>query len=275
MQHAVSISAPKEMRRTERIADLVLTEVAYPPGFRIPWHSHELAAFALTLRGSTTEAFAGLRFDNTESGMVVRPAGENHWDAMGEKGAKCFLIELPNSWSSDLPQFSAVMRRPFLHPAGVVTRLAQRTYREWLQNDTASKIGVQALALEIAAHLIREAIPAGGRPGPYAPVWLKRVRQRLDDGYAETPSLAELAAIGGVHPTHLARHFRQHYGSSVGEYLRQRRVDAASQMLTATDTPLTDIALATGFAHHAHFTTIFKRLTGLTPSEFRRMRRAH
>lgn len=42
-------------------------------------------------------------------------------------------------------------------------------------------------------------------------------------------------------------------------------------MLVQTDRPLVEIALETGFAHHAHFAVIFKRFVGLTPSEFRRL----
>jgi AraC family transcriptional regulator len=121
-----------------------------------------------------------------------------------------------------------------------------------------------------AAHLIRrDERSTGVEP----PVWLRRVKQRLDEDFAETPSLAELAGIGGVHPTHLARHFRRHYRSTIGEYLRQRRVDAATELLSQKTLSLTEIALESGFSSHGHLCTVFKRITGMTPSEFRGMKR--
>jgi AraC family transcriptional regulator len=271
MARSLANSYPEVIRRSARFDTLVLNEVVYPAGFKIGWHSHELAAFALTLRGSSTEAFADSRFDRTEEGLLLRPAGERHWDSISDRGAKCFVMELNPAWSDDLPQLGPVLRRPSFYRLGAMRILAQRAYWEWLQEDSASQIAIPALALEMAAHLIRESEPRKtGQP----PLWLRRVRQRLDEGFANTPTLAELAGIGGVHPTHLARSFRRHFSVSIGDYLRRRRVDAASAMLTRPGLSLTEIALSTGFANHAHFATVFKRATGWTPREFRRARQS-
>lgn len=264
-------SPPRVIRRSGHFDALVLNEVVYPAGLKIGWHSHELAAFALTLRGSSMEAFRGGRFDRTEDGLLLRPAGERHWDSIGEQGAKCFVLELNAGWIDDLPQVQPVLLRPSFHRSGILTILAQRTYCEWLQEDSASQIAIPALALEMAAYLIRR---SELRKTGQSPSWLRRVRQRLDDGFADTPSLAELAGISGVHRTHLVRNFRRHYSVSIGEYLRRRRVDAACAMLTRPGVSLTEIALATGFANHAHFATVFKRITGFTPSDFRRSLRS-
>jgi AraC family transcriptional regulator len=265
---AASHAAPvvRKLCRSERLDSLVLSEIDYAPRCRIGWHRHELAGFALTLRGSSSETFTNIGVDRMECGLLVRPAGERHWDSIGSEGATCFLIEMSTGWLDDCPRLAAVLRTPSFHRQGTVTRLAKRAYREWLLNDTASPIAIQALVLEIAAHLIREReLKAGARP----PIWLRRVKQRLDDAFTETPRLSELAEIGGVHPTHLARHFRRHYRSTIGEYLRQRRVDGAMELLSAKELSLTEIALESGFSSHGHLCTVFKHLTGMTPSEFR------
>jgi AraC family transcriptional regulator len=169
----------------------------------------------------------------------------------------------------DIPQLTTILGVPSFHKRGLITQLAKRAYREWRLNDSVSPISIQALALEIAAYLVREdEASAGAQP----PIWLKRVRQRLDDAFTETPKLAELAKIGGVHPTHLARHFRKHYHATVGEYLRRRRVDAAMEFLSEKRISLTEVALESGFSSHGHLCTVFKRTTGMTPSEFRGMK---
>jgi len=268
---AVSHPAPllRKLRRSERLNALVLSEIDYPPRFRMGWHRHELAALALTVRGSSTETFANTGVERMESGLLVRPAGERHCDSFGDKGATCFLIEVGAGWLSDVPRLATILRTPSFHQRGTITRLAKRAYHEWLLNDTASPVAIQALALEIAANLIRED-ERNGEVQP--PVWLRRVKQRLDEGFAETPSLAELAGIGGVHPTHLARHFRRHYRLTIGEYLRQRRVDAAMELLSEKELSLTEIALESGFSSHGHLCTVFKRLTGMTPSQFQEMK---
>src|SRR5258708_21767813 len=98
MGRSLASSPPQVTQRSARFDSVVLNEIVYPSGFKIGWHSHELAAFALTLKGSSTEAFTSTRFDHTEHGIILRPAGERHWDAYSDQGAKCFLIELTGSW---------------------------------------------------------------------------------------------------------------------------------------------------------------------------------
>jgi AraC family transcriptional regulator len=264
------MSSHQGLSRSERFGGLVLSEIMHPAGSRIGWHCHELAAFALTLRGSSTETFTNTAFERTEHSLLVRPAGERHRDSVDNHGAKCFLIEVTGAFLNGLPQFETCLQSPSLHHADTITRLAQRAYREWLLKDTASPIAIQALTLEIASHLIRE---EASRSIPEPPPWLRRVKQRLDESLTETLSLAELATIGSVHPTHLCRHFRRHYGATVGEYLRKRRVDRAIELLSRTRLLLTEIALESGFSSHGHFCTIFRRVTGMTPGEFRKLSR--
>jgi AraC family transcriptional regulator len=258
------------LRRSEHIGPLVLSEVVHTPRSRIGWHVHELAALALTIQGSSIETFKNASFERSERGLLLRPAGERHRDSVGNKGEKCFLIELDSSWLGDLPSLRSILQNPRFHRPGVITQLAQRAYREWHHSDTASGIAIQSLVYEIAARLVRD---EDSQDGPQPPNWLRRVKQRLDQDFAETPSLTELAGIGGVHPTHLARHFRRHYRLTVGEYLRQRRVAAAIELLSRKNLPLTEVALDSGFSSHGHLCTVFKRVTGMTPSEFRDMKR--
>jgi AraC family transcriptional regulator len=268
---AASKQAPlvRKLCRSQRLDALVLNEIDYAPRARIDWHRHELAGLALTVRGTSTETFTSLGFEQMECGLLVRPAGERHWDSFGAQGATCFLIEVGATWLNSIPRLTAILGRPRFHKRGVITRLACQAYREWLLSDAASPVAIQALVLEIAAYLIRE----GERSvGDQPPVWLKRVKQRLDDDFIQTPTLSELAEVGDVHPTHLARHFRRHYGSTIGEYLRQRRVDAAMELLSQKRFSLTEIALESGFSSHGHLCTVFKSLTGMTPGQFREIK---
>jgi AraC-like DNA-binding protein len=76
-----------------------------------------------------------------------------------------------------------------------------------------------------------------------------------------------------VHPTHLCRAFRRHYRCTLADYVRQQRIERARQYLAEADTPLTEIALRVGYSDQSHFATAFKRLTGFTPSQFRKMSR--
>ena len=263
------LSRRRERRRSERFADFVLTEVTYPLDLRLPEHTHELACVALTLNGYSTETFGMRRLERPEETVLYRPYGEPHWDLIGNRGARCFLVEFDESNISDLAGVKPPLSRPDVR-RGNLSRLALRAYCEWMQKDDAHSLVIQALAHEMVADIIRS---DGHGVRLNAPVWLKRVKEALDDCYADVLTLTDLAALGAVHPMHLARAFRQHYHTSVGEYLRQRRIEAASDQLVHTDKPLTEIAVESGFSSHGHFCTAFKRVTSLTPSEFRQLRR--
>jgi AraC-like DNA-binding protein len=79
-----------------------------------------------------------------------------------------------------------------------------------------------------------------------------------------------LEPFAGVHPVHLTRVFRLHYGTPVGAYVRGLRLDWAAGRLTASGQCIAEIALQAGFYDQSHFTRAFKRRFGLTPRAYRR-----
>jgi AraC family transcriptional regulator len=146
--------------------------------------------------------------------------------------------------------------------------LANRLYREFTAEDDVAPLAMEGVLLEILAESAR-AIGEGS--AAHAPAWLRRVKEALDDTYLQSPSLADLSVIAGVHPVHLSREFRKHYQSTIGEFIRKRRIEHACKMLTNSDTALSEIALACGFSDQSHFCAMFKGHTGLTPAKFRDM----
>jgi AraC family transcriptional regulator len=102
---------------------------------------------------------------------------------------------------------------------------------------------------------------------------LRRVREALDDRYAERElRIADLAALAGVDPAHLARAFRAHCGTTAGAYLRETRVRRAAGALARSSAPLGQIALDAGFADQSHFTRVFRLAYGVTPQRWRALR---
>jgi AraC family transcriptional regulator len=148
--------------------------------------------------------------------------------------------------------------------------LAMRLYREHLRNDDVSGLAMEGLALEVLAECARchACVPERN-----APPWLRRVRELLHDRFAENLTHEAIAAAVGIHPVHLARAFRRHCGSTLGDYIRKLRVQFAAHKLVTTDEPLTGIALGAGFSDQSHFNRTFKRQTGMTPATFRKSSR--
>ena len=103
------------------------------------------------------------------------------------------------------------------------------------------------------------------------PRWrLKRVREFVEDHIDARLGLAEMASAAGLSRMHFAAQFRAATGLRPHDYLLSRRIERAKEMLSQSETPLVEVALSTGFQSQAHFSTVFKRLTGHTPAQWRR-----
>ena len=87
---------------------------------------------------------------------------------------------------------------------------------------------------------------------------------------AEDISLERLAALVGLSPYHMARSFKRSLGVPPHAFVSRLRIDKAKDLIAAGRVSITEAAMAVGFASPSHFATTFRRLTGRTPSEFRR-----
>src|SRR5205085_1684887 len=86
----------------------------------------------------------------------------------------------------------------------------------------------------------------------------------------DSPSVEALAQRLGVSDRHVRRIFETHFGVSPLQYLQTRRLLTAKQLLADTDLPVTEIALASGFASVRRFNAAFAAHYGLSPSQLRR-----
>ncbi|WP_166849981.1 AraC family transcriptional regulator [Isoptericola sp. BMS4] len=99
------------------------------------------------------------------------------------------------------------------------------------------------------------------------------VEERLETDPGGALTVAELAAMAGSTPAVLDRRVRKVFGLSPRQLVLRARVDRAAHLLTSTATPLAQVATAAGFYDQPSFTRTFARLTGETPSSFRRRSR--
>jgi AraC-like DNA-binding protein len=97
---------------------------------------------------------------------------------------------------------------------------------------------------------------------------VKLVRQYLERHFAENVSLDEITAVAGLSSYHLIRVFREETGLPPHAYLEQVRIHRARHLLRA-GTSIAEVALQTGFSDQSHFTRHFKKMTGVTPGQYR------
>ena len=82
-------------------------------------------------------------------------------------------------------------------------------------------------------------------------------------------TLAEIAGEVDLNPQYFARVFKKALGQSPHQYILEQRIVRAKELLKTTELSLADIASRVGIATQSHFTTVFHRVTGMTPREFR------
>lgn len=142
---------------------------------------------------------------------------------------------------------------------------------DWQQ--PANQLTLSSASTLLLTHLIQNYASVQWRlpavTGGLAPTVLRNVLAWIDASLSQPLTLADLAAQAALSEYHFARMFRQSTGLAPHQYVMQRRMDHAEQLVRTTALPLTDIALACGFSSASHFSNRFKRVQGVTPSQLR------
>ena len=99
------------------------------------------------------------------------------------------------------------------------------------------------------------------------------IEQYVAAHYDEELSVSRIAEYMGYDPTWLQKRFKRESGYTLNHYIQDHRVSVAKQMLRETEREITDIALEPGFGSSQHFCHVFRKITGMTASEYRKKRR--
>jgi AraC family transcriptional regulator len=252
-----------------RTRDVLLSELRQPCPRSVPRHEHELAYVTVVLHGDYLEGDHGRLDALRPLTAVFNPSGVRHSTVIGPAGASLFTIELCEQNLRHLG-----IRLPssttFDHGSGAMLWPGLRLYAAF-KSQSAEVSGVESHLLEAHVLEMLGAITGFETPGKDAPRWFGRVKERLHEAFCEPLRMGDLAREAGVHPVHLARVFRKIERRTPGEYQQRLRVRAACELLRDPEWPLAVIAAECGFADQSHLTRIFRRMTGTTPAQFRRV----
>lgn len=130
-----------------------------------------------------------------------------------------------------------------------------------------------ALAVALSAHLLgkyaTQVLSAPGHSAGLPACKLRRVIEYINDNLTEDLTLAEIAYVAGMNPHYFSRAFKQATGTPPHRYVTNCRVERAKKLLAQDEMPLVEIGLSVGFQNQSHFTTLFHKLTGVTPKAYR------
>jgi AraC family transcriptional regulator len=217
---------------TYRINEIVLTPAGVRSGWR--WHARS-KVIVITIEPDKLERFA-----RSELGLIL---------------TRRQLKDVAQAEDADICQ------------AGVMLLDALR------MRTTGAEVMYESLARVFLVKLLQrygeerhEALEFGGG---FTARQYKRVLDFVEANFAGPVTIEEMAAEAGLSPAHFSRLFKQVLGDSPYQFVMDYRVEQAKKMLTDRERPLIDVALACGFSDQPHFGRVFKKLTGLTPREFR------
>jgi AraC family transcriptional regulator len=244
----------------------IIDECAYGGGMKQPKHSHELASFSILLHGAYTEQVGGKTMTCNPSSLVLRPPDGDHSVEFQNCAARIFRVEIKQRLLERIREDSRVIDSPAYLQGGAAAWLAARLHQEFHRSESASTLVIEGLAMAALGEAYRSRASRAERKPPRR---IQQAKELIHARFTESFSHSEIAATVGLHPIYLAREFRKHYGSTVGEYVRKLRIEFACNKISASDAPLAEIACAAGFYDQSHFSNVFKRHTGMAPAEYR------
>jgi AraC-type DNA-binding domain-containing proteins len=174
---------------------------------------------------------------------------------------------------SDRGEVSRLFELPLVQVAEAMSDdpIAQRLFKELGRVEDSNDDAYEAtLRLALAARLLSaQSAEAETRADALQKWRLKRVTAYIDERISEALSLSELARVAGLSRMYFAARFRAATGLRPHEYVLRRRIERAKELLAQTEDALAIIAMDVGFQTQAHFTTVFKKLVGITPGRWR------
>ncbi|MBI4922302.1 MAG: helix-turn-helix transcriptional regulator [Devosia nanyangense] len=140
-------------------------------------------------------------------------------------------------------------------------------------NQPVDRLLADGLRTALAAHLIGNYTVDRWQPPSRLPALeprrLQRVLSYVDARLGEAISLEDLAGEACLSPYHFARLFHQAMGRPPHRYVVERRISAAQERLRTRRASMAEVALDTGFGTQANFSRVFRKVTGLTPRQYR------
>jgi AraC family transcriptional regulator len=258
--------------RARQVGGLALSEYECAAGTVIPEHSHHRTFMSFVLNGGWQEWYGvgKLRVRRPHT-LAIHPAGEVHSEQIGEGGSRAFHVEFSEDWLRKLDDHAVVLAGSLHVESGPLIWLVLRLYSEF-RTEAISRLVIEGIILESIGELARE---TSIRVQRSPPAWLLQAEDILRSGFRRQMSLPEIAREVGVHPVHLTRTFRRYFNCSIGERLRDLRIQCACRELATSNRPLAEIAIAAGFCDQSHLSRAIRRRTGLTPSALRENGRPH
>jgi AraC-like DNA-binding protein len=176
---------------------------------------------------------------------------------------------LSESESSTIGKILLLNNSPVLSKLKEAGSIFQHIHNELINQEIGYTARINQLIDELFILIARQLTRQNNSRRDFPQTFLK-LEQSLRENLSHQWTVEEMAALVGLGITAFSEKVKSYTGFSPLNYLINIRISEAIKLLKRQDVHVTDIALDVGFYSSQHFATTFKKLTGYTPSEFRK-----
>jgi AraC family transcriptional regulator len=135
---------------------------------------------------------------------------------------------------------------------------------------TLPEIGGQTVVISVRATKSRRGSSVKSAPRGLDQRQLRLIEGAIEENLGEPLTVSMLSSVAGLSRSHFSHAFRASVGRTPHAHIVRLRIERAMRLMTDTDLPMSGIALATGFSDQAHFSNKFRRVTGVSPRQWRK-----
>jgi AraC family transcriptional regulator len=155
----------------------------------------------------------------------------------------------------------------------VIRRIGMALKAEVESEGLAGRLYAESLANVLAVHLLRHYTQDGDKLrtafGGLSGRKLHQATEFIEENIERDLGITEIAYAVDLSPFHFARSFKQATGVSPHQYLIKSRIERAKALLAQGELPIVEVGFRVGFKNQSHFTTLFRKLTSVTPGAYR------
>ncbi|MEH1870767.1 MAG: AraC family transcriptional regulator [Nostoc sp.] len=207
--------------------------------------------------------------------ITIIPANARNWACWDAEHQFMVLMLEPNRLKQDTAEGTngtdVELLPTFSHTDSLIYNLGLALKTELESNQAEDRLYIDAILAALIAHLLRHYSikkytleVTNGLPKSK----LQQVVDYIHDFLEQDLTLAKLAAVVPMSPSHFSSSLKHSTGLAPHQYVIQCRVEQAKQLLVQNKLTIAEIAYSLGFAHQSHLSRHFKRLVGVTPKAF-------
>jgi len=220
---------------------------------------------AAAVQGNVTvSAYSRYALLSPGQAFVLAEPGEYAVQAVSD--GLCFLLQLRGELASRLLA-ERLAENNFLFPSGAAAVREAALALAVLEDEQGQVSGGAASSLAYDLLLKLRVQPAALRADAGSPL-VEAALSIIQEEFPFLEGVEELAERLEISAAHLGRVFTGKLGISPGKYITRVRIEYAKLLLRAPDTTVTYVAEASGFANANYFAKVFRRETGMSPSEY-------